>query len=195
MDIAGRASAVRQALIANVIDEITLDIAPVLLGWGERIFHELESFGFEPAEANSCRAVDRHPPRPPPPEPLGRRRPSRRRDTGQWAIPMGKQEMGETPSQCAIRETLEETGVLTEITGLLGVYSDPGHIVAYSDGEVRREYEVILTGRPVSGEPTVNDEASDVAWFAPGDLGNLDIHPTQWRQLRDWLDGTGPHID
>ena len=119
----------------------------------------------------------------------------RRRDTGQWAIPMGKQEMGETPSQCAIRETLEETGVLTEITGLLGVYSDPGHIVAYSDGEVRQEYEVILTGRPVSGEPTVNDEASDVAWFAPRDLGNLDIHPTQWRQLRDWLDGTGPHID
>jgi dihydrofolate reductase len=53
VDIAGRASAVRQALIANVIDEITLDIAPVLLGWGERIFHEVESFGFEPAEANS----------------------------------------------------------------------------------------------------------------------------------------------
>jgi 8-oxo-dGTP pyrophosphatase MutT (NUDIX family) len=79
--------------------------------------------------------------------------------------------MGETTSQCAIRETLEETGVLTEITGLLGVYSDPGHIVAYSDGEGRQEYEVILTGRPVSGEPTVNDEASDVAWFAPDDLG------------------------
>ena len=48
----------------------------------------------------------------------------RRRDTGQWAIPMGKQELGETPSQCAIRETLEETGVLTELTGILGVYSD-----------------------------------------------------------------------
>jgi dihydrofolate reductase len=53
VDIAGRASAVRQALIANVIDEITLDIAPVLLGWGERILDEVESFGFEPAEANS----------------------------------------------------------------------------------------------------------------------------------------------
>src|SRR5271154_3212272 len=38
----------------------------------------------------------------------------RRRDTGQWAIPMGKMELGETPSQCAIRETLEETGVLAE---------------------------------------------------------------------------------
>jgi 8-oxo-dGTP pyrophosphatase MutT (NUDIX family) len=119
----------------------------------------------------------------------------RRRDTGQWAIPMGKQELGETPSQCAIRETLEETGVLTEITGILGVYSDPGHIVAYSDGEIRQEWEPILLGRPVSGTPAANDEASDVGWFAPDELGALDIHPTQWRQLRDWLARTWPHID
>ena len=34
----------------------------------------------------------------------------RRRDTGQWAIPMGKMELGETPTECAVRETHEETG-------------------------------------------------------------------------------------
>jgi len=119
----------------------------------------------------------------------------RRRDTGQWAIPMGKQELGETPSQCAIRETQEETGVLTEITGILGVYSDPGHIVAYTDGEIRQEWELIFLGRPVSGSPAVNDEASDVRWAAPSDLDGLDIHPTQWRQLRTWQDGTYPHVD
>jgi 8-oxo-dGTP pyrophosphatase MutT (NUDIX family) len=119
----------------------------------------------------------------------------RRRDTGQWAIPMGKMELGETPSQCAIRETREETGVLTEIIGILGIYSDPGHIVAYTDGEIRQEYEVILLGRPVSGTPTANDEASDVAWIAPDDLAVFDIHPTQWRQLRDYLDGSWPHLD
>jgi 8-oxo-dGTP pyrophosphatase MutT (NUDIX family) len=108
---------------------------------------------------------------------------------------MGKQELGETPSQCAIRETQEETGVLTEITGILGVYSDPGHIVAYTDGEIRQEWELILLGRPVSGSPAVNDEASDVRWVAVADLESLDIHPTQWRQLRDWLNGSGPHVD
>ncbi|MBV9449075.1 MAG: NUDIX domain-containing protein [Streptosporangiaceae bacterium] len=119
----------------------------------------------------------------------------RRRDTGQWAIPMGKQELGETPSQCAIRETLEETGVLTELTGILGVYSDPGHIVAYTDGEVRQEWELIFLGRPVGGAPTANDEASDVRWVAPEGLEGLDIHPTQWRQLRDWLAKAWPHVD
>jgi len=48
---------------------------------------------------------------------------------------MGKQELGETPTQCAIRETEEETGIQAEVTGILGVYSDPGHIVAYTDGQ------------------------------------------------------------
>ena len=50
MDIAGGASTVRQALIAGVVDELTLDIAPVILGSGERIFDGVESFGFEPVD-------------------------------------------------------------------------------------------------------------------------------------------------
>ncbi|MCW2791846.1 MAG: bifunctional deaminase-reductase domain protein, partial [Nocardioides sp.] len=50
VDIAGGAATVRQALIAGVIDELTLDIAPVLLGSGERIFDGVESFAFEPVE-------------------------------------------------------------------------------------------------------------------------------------------------
>jgi 8-oxo-dGTP pyrophosphatase MutT (NUDIX family) len=119
----------------------------------------------------------------------------RRRDTGHWALPMGKMELGETPSQCAIRETAEETGVLVEPTGLLGIFSDPGHIVAYTDGEIRQEYEVMLLARPVSGAPTANDEASDVAWVSREDLTSLDIHPTQWRQLRHYLERTYPHVD
>jgi 8-oxo-dGTP pyrophosphatase MutT (NUDIX family) len=101
----------------------------------------------------------------------------RRRDTGQWAIPMGKQEIGETVAECAVRETREETGVTVEVTGLLGIYSDRGHIVANTDGEVRQEYEVILTGRPVTGEPAANDEASAAGWFTVAELDGLDIHP------------------
>ncbi|MBO0808580.1 MAG: NUDIX domain-containing protein [Actinobacteria bacterium] len=119
----------------------------------------------------------------------------RRRDTGQWALPMGKMELGETPSECAIRETREETGVLVEVTGLLGVFSDPGHIVAYGNGEIRQEYEVILLARPVDGTPTANDEASDVRWVTSEALPDLDIHPTQWRQLNHYLSHDYPHVD
>jgi 8-oxo-dGTP pyrophosphatase MutT (NUDIX family) len=119
----------------------------------------------------------------------------RRRDTEQWALPMGKMELGERPSECAIRETLEETGVDVTLTGLLGVYSDPRHIVEYGDGEIRQEYELIFLARPLGGKPAINDEASDVRWVTPDALAALDIHPTQWRQLRDYFDHTYPHVD
>lgn len=64
-----------------------------------------------------------------------------------------------------------------------------------SDGETPQEYEVILLGRPLSGEPRANNEASAAAWFTVAELDGLDIDPTQWRQLRDWIDGSTPHID
>lgn len=50
VDVAGGASTVRQALAGGVIDELTLDISPVLLGSGERIFDGIETFDFEPVE-------------------------------------------------------------------------------------------------------------------------------------------------
>ena len=119
----------------------------------------------------------------------------RRCDTSQWALPMGKMELGETPTQCAVRETHEETGVLVEVVGLVGIYSDPAHIVAYTDGEVRQEYEVTLLARPIGGAPAVNEEASDVRWVAAADLGGYDIHPTMRRQIDDYLNGAAPHVD
>jgi len=119
----------------------------------------------------------------------------RRRDTGQWALPMGKMELGETPTECAIRETQEETGVTVEPIGILGIYSDPHHVIAYTDGEIRQEYEVMLIARPVAGTPAVNDEASDVRWLAPDDLATLDIHGTQRRQINNYLNRAYPHVD
>jgi dihydrofolate reductase len=50
VDIAGGASTARQALLAGVIDELTLDIVPTLLGGGERMFESGDSFDFEPVE-------------------------------------------------------------------------------------------------------------------------------------------------
>jgi dihydrofolate reductase len=50
VDIAGGASAVRQALAARAIDELVLDYAPVLLGDGERIFDGVGDLTFEPIE-------------------------------------------------------------------------------------------------------------------------------------------------
>ena len=119
----------------------------------------------------------------------------RRRHTGQWALPMGKQEIGETVTECAIRETKEETGIDVEITGIVGIFSDPAHLAAYSDGEIRQEYEVTLLARPIGGLPSANEEASDVRWVLPGSLDQLDVHPTMRRQIDYFLTGAYPHVD
>jgi dihydrofolate reductase len=50
VDIAGGAATVRQALQANVVDELWLDIAPVLLGSGESIYTDVTTFDLEPFE-------------------------------------------------------------------------------------------------------------------------------------------------
>ena len=94
----------------------------------------------------------------------------------------------------SVRECLEETGILAEIIGFLGVYTNPQHIVAYSDGEIRQQYETTYIGRPASGQPTVNDEADAVRFVSPAELGDYDIHPSMRQQISDYLGGTYPYL-
>ena len=51
-------------------------------------------------------------------------------------------ELGESLGDCARREVKEETGLEVELTGIVGIYSDPKHVFAYDDGEVRQEFSI-----------------------------------------------------
>src|SRR5215469_13448058 len=87
----------------------------------------------------------------------------RRSDNDNWAVPGGAIDLGESLGQAAIRETTEETGVDCEITGLVGIYTDPKHIILYtSNGEARQEFSIVLTGRATGGEPERSEESSEV---------------------------------
>jgi ADP-ribose pyrophosphatase YjhB (NUDIX family) len=54
----------------------------------------------------------------------------RRADSGNWALPGGTMDIGETLGATVVRETREETGLDVELTGILGIYTDPGHVIA-----------------------------------------------------------------
>jgi hypothetical protein len=54
----------------------------------------------------------------------------RRCDTGDWELPGGHVDPGESASDAAVRETAEESGITVEVTGLVGIYTDPGHVIA-----------------------------------------------------------------
>lgn len=102
----------------------------------------------------------------------------RRSDTDRYALPGGQQEPGETLTQAAIREVWEETGIAVAVTGLVGLYSDPRHVIRYDDGEVRQEFSVCFQARPTGGELRLSDESTDVRWAPPDTLDALDMHPT-----------------
>ncbi len=84
----------------------------------------------------------------------------RRSDNGFWALPGGAQDLGESVSQAVVREVEEETGILVEVTGISGVYSDPGHVIAYDDGEVRQEFFLCFHAEPIGGEIRTSDESA-----------------------------------
>ena len=98
----------------------------------------------------------------------------RRSDNGNWALPGGAVELGETLAQAAVRETREESGVDCEITGVSGIYTDPGHVILYtSNGEVRQECSIVLTARATGGQPTPSAETSEVRWVPLAEVGRL----------------------
>ena len=102
----------------------------------------------------------------------------RRTDNGLYALPGGRHELGETMTETAVRETEEETGLRIEVTGLIGIYSNPDHVMAYSDGEVRQEFSICFRGRAIGGEPRTSDESSEVLWVERQDLDAIEVHPS-----------------
>lgn len=112
-----------------------------------------------------------------------------RTDNGKASIPGGGVELGETPAQAVVREVEEETGIDVAVTGLIGIFSNPEHVIAYDDGEVRQEFSICFTADPVGGELRTSTESKSVGWIEPGDLVNLDIHPSIWLRIERGLDG------
>jgi 8-oxo-dGTP pyrophosphatase MutT (NUDIX family) len=120
----------------------------------------------------------------------------RRKDNELWALPGGVMQPGETIAAAAIREVKEETNIDVEITGLVGIYSDPRHVIAYADGEVRQEFNVCFQGRALPGAVGSSKESMDVRFVAPDELDKLAMHPRTQLRVGHALDAkrTTPYI-
>lgn len=120
-----------------------------------------------------------------------------RADNDQWAIPGGKQEVGETPMEAGRREVHEETGILCEITGLVGIFSSPRNVIEYtSNGEVRQEFSILFTGRAIGGKIATSTESQEVDWVDREDVLRLPMTPAQRRRIKYFLSFAGePHLE
>lgn len=107
----------------------------------------------------------------------------RRTDNGLWALPGGGMEVGETVTSCAVREAREETGLDIDVTDLVGVFTNPAHVVAYPDGEVRQQFSICVRGRLIGGTVAASDESSEITWAERDQLAHFDIHPETRRRI------------
>jgi 8-oxo-dGTP pyrophosphatase MutT (NUDIX family) len=118
---------------------------------------------------------------------------TRRVDNGLWVLPGGRLELGETIAQAAVREVREESGIEVVVTGFAGIYTDPGHVIAYDGGEVLQEFVVCLHARRVGGDARADEcETSEVRWFSPDELPGLDLHPVMRKRIADVLSPYSP---
>ena len=120
-----------------------------------------------------------------------------RTDNGNWSLPGGAMDLGESLGHTAIRETLEETGIDVELTGILGIYTNPGHVLEYtSDGEVRQEFSVVFTAKQVGGVPTPSSESSHVEWVTTSEALDLQMHASMKKRIGRFLEGNAtPYWD
>ncbi|MFI9636619.1 NUDIX hydrolase [Nocardia sp. NPDC051929] len=101
-----------------------------------------------------------------------------RTDNDHYSIPGGGLEAGETVTQALVREVKEETGIDVQVTDLIGIFSNPEHVIAYDDGEVRQEFSICFRADPIGGELRTSSESKEVRWVAPSDVSSLDVHPS-----------------
>ena len=119
----------------------------------------------------------------------------KRTDNGLWALPGGAMDIGESIAETVVREVKEETGLDVEPTGIVGIYTNPRHVIEYSNGEVRQQFSVCFKARIRGGALTISDESTDLRFMAPEDLDQVDIHESMRLRIQHFLEGRNqPYI-
>lgn len=107
------------------------------------------------------------------------REPSR----GEWSLPGGRVEWGESLREACIREIREETGVDVDIEGVAGIAE---RIVPDDDGEVRWHYVIVdFWARPRSRATEAGDDAAEVRWVPVGEIHEMHLTPGLFEFLQD----------
>lgn len=114
-------------------------------------------------------------------------------DNDLWALPGGGHDLGESIAQTVIREVHEETGYDVELDRLTGIYTNPRHVMAYDDGEVRQQFSISFRCTLLGGDARTSSESKAVRWLSPAEVGALPMHPSMRLRIEHALDESRTH--
>jgi 8-oxo-dGTP pyrophosphatase MutT (NUDIX family) len=95
-------------------------------------------------------------------------------ETGLWMLPGGAVDPNERPADAAIRECFEETGLLIEVTGLIGVFGGPEFLVRYPNGDECYYVSTAFRGAVINRSGVSGDgELSELGCFSQAEFQKL----------------------
>jgi 8-oxo-dGTP pyrophosphatase MutT (NUDIX family) len=102
----------------------------------------------------------------------------RHAEFGAWALPGGAIDPYELPSDAAVRECWEETGLLIQLTGLVGVFGGPEFLIKYQNGDLTYYTVIAFHGRRVAGEGRPDGvETLELKYWSRDELESINVIP------------------
>src|SRR5262245_31847676 len=112
---------------------------------------------------------------------------TKRADNGQWCMPGGGMDSGESATEACEREVREETGLKVRVKRLVGVYSYPDQLVIYADGHKAQIVALHFEVEVVGGELGLSNETSDFGYFAFHEMDKLELFARHKVRIMDTL--------
>ena len=113
---------------------------------------------------------------------------TRRADNGQWCLPGGRMESGESAAEACEREVFEETGLNVRVKRLVGVYSHPDQLVVYPDGNKAHIVALHFEAEIIGGELGLSNETTDFGYYTLEELEGLEFLGRHKERILDTLE-------
>lgn len=112
---------------------------------------------------------------------------TRRTDNGQWCLPGGMLDPGESVTEMCEREVFEETGLKVRVVRLTGVYSNPNRLTIYPDGNKAHVVVLNFEVEKVGGELGLSDETTDARFFSVEEAEQMDLFHGHAEHIHDTI--------
>lgn len=111
----------------------------------------------------------------------------KRADNKEWSLLGGGMEYGESISDTILREIKEEAGLKCRIEKVIGLYTNPNHIIEYSDGEIRQEFSICFHCIADNETIVISKESIEIRAFTKEEIELIQLHPAQRIRIDDYF--------